>query len=562
VIAFCVGCKAPVEELDPTFSISHFQPAEAFPKGTMSILGTNFNPIPKENKVFFGTIEAEVISSTSAHIEVIVPEGATTSVVSVEIAGERVTSEKEFVVLSELSISSVEPASASVGTNVTITGTSFSEVLTDNTVKFGELEGVVVSATKTSISVRVPEDAVNCYLSVSRSGHHATSPKVYLAIKPVISITTPTKGHVGTYVRIRGTSLDASSVRFGSLPAVMIERSKSELVVAVPVGVVSGDRLFIDYGFSTPLETNVNFQLEANWISKAPFPGVERDGPFCYARDGQIYFGLGTSINSGERLVDFWIYTHYLDSWRRLPDFPGEDTISHPAIAFIIYADEFGFPKDGLLMQSNSAVWLFSTWLHKWIEKKDFPGVPRIKAVGITNLYFDFNKSFVATGYDPVSGKSLKDVWKYDVLSDTWTQLGDFPGQARHSSVNFLNFLVGGETVDGTDDPNTYLFDAANYAWQIKSSSPVALKTKIPKAGGATAFAYQANEADPSRPHTSVSGIYVLPDGNVYKYEPRINGWIPYEKIPGTYGPYFVVGAGVSNKIIVITGNTVWEGIH
>lgn len=71
-----------------------------------------------------------------------------------------------------------------------------------------------------------------------------------------------------------------------------------------------------------------------------------------------------------------------------------------------------------------------------WTKKSNpFPGEGRENAVS----FVIGNVAYLGTGYvyKNYSNVYYKDFWKYDSSSDTWTQIADFPGDARYEAVSF-----------------------------------------------------------------------------------------------------------------------------
>lgn len=64
-------------------TISSFAPLSAPVGATVTILGTNFNPLPANNIVHFGTTRATVSSASATSLDVVVPVGASNSKISV-----------------------------------------------------------------------------------------------------------------------------------------------------------------------------------------------------------------------------------------------------------------------------------------------------------------------------------------------------------------------------------------------------------------------------------------------------------------------------------------------
>ncbi|ARV05354.1 hypothetical protein BTO04_01005 [Polaribacter sp. SA4-10] len=64
--------------------INDFSPQTGFIGSTVTITGANFSAIPSENQVFFGATQATIVSSSFGTLEVRVPEGSTTALLSVK----------------------------------------------------------------------------------------------------------------------------------------------------------------------------------------------------------------------------------------------------------------------------------------------------------------------------------------------------------------------------------------------------------------------------------------------------------------------------------------------
>ncbi|MDJ1506007.1 DUF7619 domain-containing protein [Xanthocytophaga agilis] len=83
-------------------------------------------------------------------------------------------------------ISSFTPEQAQVGEQLTITGTNYQPVITDNTVKINGITATVVSANETQLVVTVPQGVTAGKVSVTTPGGTATSETVFV-MKPTAS---------------------------------------------------------------------------------------------------------------------------------------------------------------------------------------------------------------------------------------------------------------------------------------------------------------------------------------------------------------------------------------
>lgn len=141
------------------------------------------------------------------------------------------------------SISSFTPASGSIGTTVTITGTNFSATPANNTIQFNGTAAVVTASTATSITCNVPSGATTGKITVTVAGNTATSASdftVTTTSPPIITSFTPASGPIGTTVTITGTNFSATPanniVYFGATRASVTAATSTQLTVTVPKG--------------------------------------------------------------------------------------------------------------------------------------------------------------------------------------------------------------------------------------------------------------------------------------------------------------------------------------
>jgi len=160
--------------------------------------------------------------------------------------------------------------------------------------------------------------------------------------------------------------------------------------------------------------------------------------------------------------------------------------------------------------------WMYNVSTDSWTQVADFPGVGRTAAVAFTVN----GKGYVGTGYDGDNSLKLKDLWEYDPTANTWTQKDDFLGAARYKAVAFSlgNYgYIGTGYIDGSVDINDfYRFDpsAASGSQWLKVQSITGKKRH-----GATAFTYNGK----AYVCTGISSGVSLTD--MYEYDPATNLW-------------------------------------
>jgi uncharacterized repeat protein (TIGR03803 family) len=139
---------------------------------TIEILGQGFTGT---TKVSFNGVAATFAVVSDTYLTAVVPSGATTGSVTVTTPARTLTSNKIFRVTPV--ILSFSPTSGSVGTQVTITGTSFTGA---TKVTFGGVKATTFSVdSDTQITATVPTGAITGKIAITTPGGIATSPGVF-----------------------------------------------------------------------------------------------------------------------------------------------------------------------------------------------------------------------------------------------------------------------------------------------------------------------------------------------------------------------------------------------
>ena len=296
--------------------VSSFSPTEGAVDTEVTITGVNFSATASENEVRFGGVMAAAPTSASTtSLTVAVPDGARTGRISVIVGGQTATSSSDFTVTVPASdppvVSSFSPSEGEVDTEVTITGVNFSDVPSENKVRFGgELAASPTSATTTSLVVLVPSGAVTGRISVAVGGQTGTSSTNFTVPDttpapdpPVISGFSPVRGAPGTSVKITGQNfsevLTDNQVKFGGSAATTpTEATASSLTVKVPSGARTG-RIFVIVGGQTGSST-INFTVSVGSISITNIRPVQ-----AAVGDTITISGLGFSTTAQENKVIF-----------------------------------------------------------------------------------------------------------------------------------------------------------------------------------------------------------------------------------------------------------------
>lgn len=159
--------------------VSAFSP-QSGPVGTsITILGAGFSTTAAQNTIQFNGASTTAITATSTLLTAVVPPGVTSGVIGVSVGGGgSASSSGAFTVTSSPSvptITSFSPFMGVFGTPITISGTNFSSLTTDNTVKIADTPFVVQGATTTALNVSAVATNGSGRISVQTSGGQAMS---------------------------------------------------------------------------------------------------------------------------------------------------------------------------------------------------------------------------------------------------------------------------------------------------------------------------------------------------------------------------------------------------
>ena len=191
--------------------------------------------------------------------------------------------------------------------------------------------------------------------------------------------------------------------------------------------------------------------LTETWTELASFPSDGRNHPAMIVANENIYVGCGSN-NTGN-LGDWWEYNVINDSWSQKSSFIGNDR-HHP---FYFGIDEFayvGFGHGSLPGPGNNpslGVYIYNDFYRynptndNWTQLSDFPSEARV-----AGTQFSYNgKGYILSGDGDNHGPlDSGEMWEYTPLSDSWNQLLSHPGDAIWAPGNFVigcdvYFLLG-----------------------------------------------------------------------------------------------------------------------
>lgn len=173
-----VGNLLSIQRQDSSLvTVTEFTPNGGTAGTPVTIYGTGFSATAGQNAVAFNGTAAAVTSATANEIRTSVPAGASTGVVTVTTPAGSATSAAPFTVnpAGAPSISGFTPSVGPAGTLVTVSGSNFETVATDNRVKVNRTSAVVTSAAANSLVARVSNASGSGRVSVTTPAGTAVS---------------------------------------------------------------------------------------------------------------------------------------------------------------------------------------------------------------------------------------------------------------------------------------------------------------------------------------------------------------------------------------------------
>ena len=289
---------------------------------------------------------------------------------------------------------------------------------------------------------------------------------------------------------------------------------------------------------------SVNFLIAQDWEAVAPLPNGSPDArhhPVTFSIDGYGY--LVTGDRGGEASRDFWRYEALTDTWEELPDFPGAPRsfsygTSRGTKAYVGFGGFGGTAYNDL--------WEYDSETEEWTELSSCPCAVRYHPAFVQ---LD-DKIFVGMGN---GSSNFNDWWEYDIPTDTWTQKDDLPGPTRHhpfyfgiDNIAYVGFghgnSVGGNLSIYKD---FYKFDPATDEWTQLNDFPGEARV------AGTQFDYGGKGYVLSGDGDDHS---FMEEGEFWEYTPETDSWTQLPSHPGSSSRWAPGNFVIDNYVYFMCG--------
>lgn len=446
--------------------VYHFIPEEAWFMEVIDIHGENFHPKNEHKQVRFGSISANILSSTDSLLRVRVPMGLDQihSTLTVRSGIQETNSEESF----HLKMHVIDGFNIQYGSRmdqVRLSGQGFTSNTDVLTVRVGETESMIQNAGTNHIWFRPRFGAPHGYnpVSVEILGRGVESPEMFFLYEPFErksdipygGASPPVHFNINDRIYLGGGKGQQS---FGSKDFWEYDPINNTWTerASIPEYARRDDHSFALNGSGYLLVDKQLFRYDPdvdNWTEMSPFPGFAAWGKSGFVLNGFAYVGCGQGRNGNnwpEATNEFWRYNPQTDSWLQLADHPFDPQSTSNGVI-----DGLGFAIQGkgyIGLGITSLLWEYDPDTDEWQVKIDFNSHftnPRRRGMSALVIDEKGTKVYLSGGRVYSSGTNYSDMYIWDISENTVEEIISIPlSRAFHYSIPFQGkgFIGGGDS--------------------------------------------------------------------------------------------------------------------
>lgn len=405
-------------------------------RDTVTITGDHFGIGPTTNEVLFGTVKANIISSTRKQIRVLVPDGVETSIskITVKAQAQSVVAGSSFQIRKpEITFA---PGSAYINDAIIIKGKYFHPLAIKNTVVFEHTTAQINSASSSELTMNVPNGAYphrTATIKLTMLDYVITyTIDMSISDKWVVvndavpfNVTMP----AGTFTINNVSYAVASSKEFGDPRNYLWKFNPEDFSwqkITIPVnfsrGIVTSNGIKAYLYIYDDIDNFWEFNPATNtWTKKTSYLYGRRNGTIMFATNGKVYVGGGYREFDLQPDNTFYEFDIAANTWKQIANFP--DTFGNfrsEAAAFVI--NNVAYVGCGATNTGMSDFYKYNPANNTWVRLHDFPDARHYTSS------FTLNGYGYVVGGTRVGGSSTRTCFKYDPVADTWTALKEDVG--------------------------------------------------------------------------------------------------------------------------------------
>jgi hypothetical protein len=286
-------------------------PKKASEGAEIEITGTNFDPVPANNTVTFGAVQAEVLSATSTKLKVKVPAGAANGKISVSVKEMVAQTTDLFYLLA--TITDFNPRHGEPGTTVVISGKNFD---TSPSIRIGDVDCAITKQEANAITITIPNAATtpSGFIIITSKGEilktaaefEVTNVWRQIHAGTSMSHSEGTSFAVGGKLYLAGGYGNSDVHEFDPATRTWAKVNSFPAEIAggrYGVTIVANNKAYIGNLFATAnkrawYEFDPSISGAAAWKRMADYPADEAYGGVGFNLNNNFYAGLGSGVSN------------------------------------------------------------------------------------------------------------------------------------------------------------------------------------------------------------------------------------------------------------------------
>ncbi len=256
--------------------VTNLNPVTGLVGSQVQIIGSGFGASQGTSTVSFSGTNASVVSWSDTQVTVVVPSTAATGQVWVIVGGVS-SSATMFFNVPPPRITGISPASGTIGTQFTVTGSGFQATKGSSSIVVNNMIATVTSWSDTQIVATTPAGTTGGFVRVVVNGVTSNQNLVFGLPNPIVTGVSPVSGPVGTAMQINGSGFGASqgtsAAKLNGTSLTVTAWSDTQITATVPVTATSGLMQVTVGGVGSA--ANINFTVPLPQVnSVAPATGI------------------------------------------------------------------------------------------------------------------------------------------------------------------------------------------------------------------------------------------------------------------------------------------------
>jgi len=436
----------------------------------ITIIGKNFSRESFDTHVFFGNVEATLISSNENSIKVIVPDNLESSSEPIKVVSnlQEVTYSNNFTLKSPIITFATQEVNADKTINIKVS--NYHPITSKNLFTIENNNANIISGDagdyivhvpwgpfprrKAKIKIQILDLTAEYQLDVTIKDKWIMVNNNLPFRYDLSSVNNAVVTQGIAYVLAQSNNLSDHKIyiwKFNQTDFTWEKKNTPFTTNSInkgPIAESNGEKIYIYLKDNNDFwEYNPTSDL---WSKKSSFIGKERDGATHFSIGEDIYIGLGTDYISYVSIpyVDFYKYNPTSDLWTRVSDVPFNYYAERSNTASFVI-NNIGYFTGGGYTTGDVDSWSYNPVTDTWLRIAD----------NLNSIIFNHNPGTSLNGYGYVAGIGWNNAesLRYDPVKNIWEQSYNI-GKSRYN--NFIFSLNGKMYIGGGSSHHDILVES------------------------------------------------------------------------------------------------------